>query len=135
MAMPITEGDEPPKVSISGVGIPSEVPNKGWVIESLEWGDNVIWENQANGSMVRMRQDCTVNLLQYVDEDRVAFSKLTPAASMWPKHYVWKKGDTLQRVAARFYHNSKKWKRIADANGIRDPKKIKPKRVLKIPKP
>jgi LysM domain len=130
--------DEPPRVSISGIGIPSEMPKKNWVIESLEWGDNVLWDNQANGSMVRLRQDCTVNLLQYVNEDRVAFSKLSsaqPGAGAWPKHHVWRKGDTLQRLASRFYKNSKKWKRIADANNIRDPKHIRIGRILRIPKP
>jgi nucleoid-associated protein YgaU len=134
MALP-AGGDSPPIVSVSGLGIPHLGPSR-WVIESIDWGDNVIWDNDRDsGSMVRLRQDCVVNLLQYVDEDRVAFSTLQPGSGLWPKHYTWKKGDTLQKVASKFYHNSKKWKIIAKANNIRDPKGIKPGRILIIPKP
>ena len=137
MALPQGD-DEPPVVTVEGVGIPNLGP-KRWVIESLEWGDNVIWDNESgSGSLVRLRQDCTVNLLQYVAEDRVAFSSIAaakPGGGAWPKHYTWRKGDTLQKLAAKFYHNSAKWHKIAAANNIRDPKNIKPGRVLTIPKP
>jgi LysM repeat protein len=137
MGLPHGANNEPSVVRISGLGVPKPGPLR-WVVESLDWGDNVIWDTGDDGSMVRLRQDCTINLLQYVAEDRVAFSKLPqakPGGGAWPKHYVWKKGDTLRKVAAHFYHNSKKWKLIAKANNIRDPKSIKPKRVLRIPKP
>jgi hypothetical protein len=137
MAMP--QGtDEPPIISVSGHGIPNLGP-KRWVIESLEEGDNVLWDDEpGSGSIVRLRQDFTVNLLQYVAEDRTAFASIEaakPGGGAWPKHYTWKKGDTLQKVAAKFYHNSKLWKKIANANNIRDPKNIKPGKVLIIPKP
>jgi LysM repeat protein len=136
MALPVGRG-EPAVVTLEGSGLPNRGV-KRWVIESLEWGDDVIWDFGDDGSMVRMRQDCTINLLQYVDDDRVAFSKLPnaqPGGGTWPKHYVWKRGDTLQRVAARFYHNSKRWKKIATANNVRDPKNIKIGRILKVPRP
>jgi LysM domain len=135
MALP--HGDEPPVVDVDGHGIPNPGPEH-WVIEDLTWGKNVEWEFSSDGVMSRLRQDCVVKLLEYVDETRTAFSRLVnnqPGAGIWPKHYTFKKGDTLAKIASKFYKNSKKWKKIADANGIRDPKSIKPGRVLVIPKP
>jgi LysM repeat protein len=136
MAMPVGSG-EPAVVTLTGSGLPTRGVTQ-WVIESLDWGDNVIWDFADDGSMVRMRQDCVINMIQYVADDRVAFSRLPnvqPGAGAWPKHHVWHAGDTLQRLAAYFYHNSKRWNWIADANNIRDPKSIKVGRVIKIPKP
>jgi hypothetical protein len=43
-------------------------------------------------------------------------------------------GDTLDRLAARYYADSTKWRDIALANDIADPLDLKPGRVLTIPK-
>jgi nucleoid-associated protein YgaU len=101
-----------------------------------------MWES-IGGVSVRVRQDATVSVMQYIDEDRVAFKGLRPGTKLsngqsslgWPKKYTAKEGDTLQKVAAKFYGDASKWHRIADANGIRDPKAIKKGRVLTIPAP
>ena len=42
-------------------------------------------------------------------------------------------GDTLDRVAAKYYGDSTKWRSIADLNGIRDPLAIRPGQLLAIP--
>ena len=42
-------------------------------------------------------------------------------------------GETLDRLAARYYGDSTKWRAIADANGVTDPLAIRPGRVLTIP--
>ncbi len=42
-------------------------------------------------------------------------------------------GDTLDRVAAKYYGDSTKWRMIADANGIRDPLAIRPGQLIAIP--
>lgn len=49
------------------------------------------------------------------------------------RYYTYRKGDTLSKLAVKFYHDASKWKRIADANKIKDPKKIKVGQRLKIP--
>lgn len=44
-----------------------------------------------------------------------------------------KQGETLSLIASQEYDNSSEWRRIADANGIRDPLDVKPGQVLTIP--
>lgn len=142
MALPPTTGGEPPTVKISGVGLPKPGPTV-WVIENLQWGANVIQELSQNGVMCRLRQDCIVNLLQYVADDRVALKNVgvggvaATGASKggWPQQYVVKTGDTLQKIAALKYGSSSKWKKIADANGIRDGSTLKKGTTLRIPAP
>jgi LysM repeat protein len=43
-------------------------------------------------------------------------------------------GDTLDRLAARYYADSTKWRHIADINGISDPLDLQPGALLSIPK-
>jgi Uncharacterized protein containing LysM domain len=43
-------------------------------------------------------------------------------------------GDTLDRLAARYYADSTKWREIAALNGISDPLDLQPGRLLAIPK-
>ncbi|MEO6126537.1 MAG: LysM peptidoglycan-binding domain-containing protein [Ilumatobacteraceae bacterium] len=42
-------------------------------------------------------------------------------------------GDTLDRVAAKYYGDSTKWRSIANVNGITDPLTIRPGQLLAIP--
>lgn len=141
MALPPSDGGEPPVITVDGDAIPSPGPDQ-WVIENLQWGtQKVLWETVVGGVTVRVRQDCVVNLLEYRGDDRAAFK--SPKLSIvggksktgWPKKYVTKKGDTLQSVAVHFYKNAAKWKKIADANSIRDPKTVVKGTTLTIPAP
>jgi hypothetical protein len=136
MALPGGD-DEPPIVKIKGPGVPDPGPDN-WVIRDISWGtQKVMWAYNDAGVMTRMRQDAVVHVMEHVAPDRAAFAKLASKGNQgaWPKHYTVKKGDTLSKIAAKFYKNSKKWKKIADANNIRDPKSLKVGRRLVIPKP
>jgi LysM repeat protein len=141
MGLPPLKGGEPPVVTITGYGIPHPGPSN-WVIENLQWGTNVIIDHNADGSVVRLRQDCVVNLMEYIAGDRVAFSRIPPATAGSPngfqKPYLVKKGDTLKIIANKVYKTPRPsdWKLIAKANGIRDPKAIKNYvgKKIKIPK-
>jgi nucleoid-associated protein YgaU len=42
-------------------------------------------------------------------------------------------GDTLDRIAARYYGDSTKWRDIASLNGIQDPLDLAPGRLFSIP--
>jgi LysM repeat protein len=42
-------------------------------------------------------------------------------------------GDTLDRIAGRYYGDSTKWRLLADTNGLRDPLDLKPGSIIGIP--
>lgn len=42
-------------------------------------------------------------------------------------------GETLSALASRYYQRASEWRRIADENGIEDPRRLVPGRVLTIP--
>jgi nucleoid-associated protein YgaU len=144
MALPPTSGGEPPQVKISGHSVPKPGPVL-WVIENLQWGTNVLSDFASNGVFARLRQDCVISLLEYRADDRVAFKGIKPGAvtasktskgkSGWPKTYTVVKGDTLSKIAAKFYGQPSKWSIIAKANNIRDPNNPRVGNVLTIPAP
>jgi len=49
------------------------------------------------------------------------------------KQWIFKKGDTLQRIAAQEYGDPNKWRPIAEANNIDNPLTIAVGRALKVP--
>ena len=149
MAIESASSPEPPVIQISGAGVPVPTGPVQWVIESLTWGSNVIWDITPKGVMARMRQDCTVNLLQYVQGDRIAFKNLKIGASInakptassvapkgWQPTVIAKQGDTLKKIAARVYRPSTPtdWKLLKKANNIRDPNKLKKGQRIRVPK-
>lgn len=121
--------DEPPKVRVSG-GTPGDTFT--WLVNDLSWGDNQIWDFYR-GSMVRFRQDVVVHLLQSVDVNLAAVARPHVGGKVSPRYYTVKRGDTLQKIAVKMYGDREKWKVIAKANKIRDPRKIRVGQRLKIP--
>ena len=141
MARPPAAGVEPPTITISGA-----VPQRGlnWVIDTdgLDWANDAIYHPRG----YRMRQSVVVTLLQRVLEDRV--TELPAAAQIRREQgmlasanglggiarvYVVKAGDTLPKIAASLYGNYKRWRDIADANGLRDPNGLVVGEELSIP--
>jgi nucleoid-associated protein YgaU len=145
MARPAVPGADPPTVRIDG-GIPRKDITR-WVIESIDYSgqSKVIWDI-IGGVTVRLRQDAVVNMLQYVSADLVALQSGpnvgfgpggTSLANRRPtpahKFHTFKKGETLRMISGEIY-GSVRWVRdIMQANGIRDPKSIKPGTKLRMP--
>lgn len=133
---------EPPIVAVGGNGVPHSGIER-WVIENLLWGTNVLWDKDRSGSMSRMRQDCVVNLIEFVDEDRVAFSGIAVQPTTTPPkstgqgnralQYTVQQGDSLTRIAADVYGDSTAWSVLAVANDLRDPGALIPGETLVIP--
>lgn len=48
--------------------------------------------------------------------------------------HVLRAGETLPAIAARYYDRPGEWRRLADANGIEDPRRLQPGRVLEVPR-
>lgn len=50
-----------------------------------------------------------------------------------PRRYKVKNGDTLTKIAVKFYRDASMWRKIANANKIRNPRKLKVGKVLRLP--
>lgn len=114
----------PPIVDIEGAVLHSGI---GWVIDNLEWG--ACERHPSRG--YRTRQEVVVFLLQHIPKDKVVRHQTNQ-----PKYrlYTIKKGDTLQKIAAKLLKDKKRWREIARINDIRDPKKLKIGRKIKVPR-
>lgn len=146
MQLPPAPHVHPPRITI-GPGVP--VSGTDWVIESIEWGDNVIYDIGPGGRLVRFRQDATLHLLEFVSGTALVnqaspihqqpasgsgsgSGSNTPQASAPRWYYGASKGESLYAIAVKFYHDRNKWNVIAAANGLRD--SIVPRDMtLKIP--
>ena len=102
----------PPLVYVEGA-----VPVKGnkWIIEGIDFGDNVIWHEDG----YRVRQDAVIHLLDYVPLDQLSIKP----PSTTHKHTV-KAGETLKSISRDEYGSVKYWSFIKNANNIRDVKKL-----------
>lgn len=56
-----------------------------------------------------------------------------PGTVETPKNVTVAKNDTLWNYAVKYYGDGTKWTRIAEANGVKDPKKLQIGTVLEIP--
>ncbi|AQW55420.1 MULTISPECIES: LysM peptidoglycan-binding domain-containing protein [Streptomyces] len=50
------------------------------------------------------------------------------------KSYVVRRGDTLSSISAALYRRPDAWRELARANGISDPRELRPGRVLTVPR-
>src|SRR5436190_7451711 len=101
MALP-PQGERIPSPVIVMGSLP--FPSGGlWVIQNIDYGDNVIWE-EIQGVSSRLRQDLTLTIMQYVRPDLADFTD--PGEGLAPKTpttHIVKKGDTLRRLASYYY--------------------------------
>lgn len=56
-----------------------------------------------------------------------------PPQQTGAREYIVKSGDTLWAISVKFYGTGSRWQKIADANGIKDPKKLRIGTKLRIP--
>jgi len=118
----------PPTVIIQGA-VP--VSDATWVIDNIDWGDEVYWEETVQGKTYRLRQDAVVHLLEYQAEERL---KITITKSLPNTYVVHRAGETLRSIAKAMYGNGKRWTEIKKANPkIRDPNKLPINTTLRIP--
>jgi LysM repeat protein len=103
----------PPRLRIWGA-----IPKWGlaWVVTGIDYGDTIRDIHSGN----RVRQACTVHLLEYNGEGAVAISPRAAAQPKAVQKYKVKRGDTLKSIAAHFLGNSNRWQVIEQANkGLR----------------
>jgi len=133
MALPPTEGKEPPVLKVSGDMVPH--PGLDWVLEDIQWGETI-----RNSSGRRLRQVATLTFIRYVKEDRLREQKASARARGSSKGgkkgtiYKSKSGDTIAVIAAEQLGNVTRWAEIGDLNDIREPNKpIKTGTNIKLP--
>lgn len=136
MAIPHGD-DDPPTLRATG---PIPHREKNWVINGIDWGEPIYHRDTTENVAYRVRQACTITLLELVEDDRL--ERLAKRAGKGgsrgkkkPREpYTVKKGDTLMSIAAAKLGAAKRWKEIKRMNpGIRDPKRLKVGQKIKLP--
>lgn len=97
------------------------------VLQSLEQQFTLFLET---GTPVRAHLRCTFKEW-WTNYDQLNKQNLQSADLA--KQHVVKRGDSLAGIAARSYHDPTLWRPIAEANGLDDPRRLEPGRVLLIP--
>ena len=98
------------------------------VLESL----NVTYTMFApNGVPLRARLAISMKEYRTVAEQLKEHPRFSPDVE---KSYTVSRGETITSVAFKIFHDATKWREIARANKIRDPRQLQPGTVLAIPK-
>lgn len=86
-----------------------------------------------SSSGVPLRAKVKLTLMQYEADD--AFTRQNPTSGTPSPHRVHRvqRGETLDRISARYYGDSTQWRMLAAANGIEDPLGIRPGSLISIP--
>jgi hypothetical protein len=129
-------GHQPPICRVDGQGaIPHDYtvrPGLHWVIEALAWDKAIELRTQATGR--RLRCGGTITVRQFSTARDVLRTIKSTDRAIQPRKYIVKKGDTLNKIAKKFYKDPNKWKIIADANKLRDRRSIYVGQKLMIPR-
>ncbi|MCU1655589.1 MAG: LysM protein [Pseudonocardiales bacterium] len=83
---------------------------------------------------VPLRAQMRLELRQYDQSN--AFGPQNPTSGTPRPHRVHRvqPGETLDRISARYYGDSTRWRLLASANGIEDPLAIRPGSLLSVPR-
>lgn len=159
LATPTASDGSPPRIRfvVRGAAVPHQT--KVWVIDSLTWGDALMNENgnrtrqqvtltllewiadvrvRDNSPAKRQRakrkraatKSGAANKRVVAARGRTVAHKTTRAATVDPTFGT---GDDLLSIAARELGDADRWIEIAQLNGLRDPRAIKPGQVLRLP--
>jgi hypothetical protein len=81
-----------------------------------------------------LRATVGLALKQYQHEDDWPAQNPTSGTPSPAASHTVQRGESLDRIAARYYGDPFRWRPIADANGITDPFALEPGRVIDIPR-
>ncbi|GAB2460610.1 CIS tube protein [Jatrophihabitans fulvus] len=109
------------------------------------WGKEVSWwafiESATvtfeffSSTGVPLRARVQLTLTQAGPDD--AYTRQNPTSGTPAPHHIHRvqRGETLDRISARYYGDSTQWRTLAVANGIEDPLGLRPGMALAIPEP
>lgn len=81
-----------------------------------------------------LRAKVSLSLKQYMQEDSWPAQNPTSGTPAPAASHQLQPGETLDRLAARYYGDPFRWRPIAEANGITDPFALRPGIILDIPR-
>jgi len=81
-----------------------------------------------------LRAKASIALKQYEEDAKWGPQNPTSGTPQPHRLHQFQLGDSLDRLAARYYGDSTDWRLIAQANGVVDPRAIEPGTMLVIPK-
>ena len=111
---------------------------------TFHWGDlhsfpavvaNVVLSfTYFSSTGVPLRATAQLLLQQYDKSD--AFGPQNPTSGTPSPHRVHRvqPGETLDRISAKYYGDSTRWRELANTNGIEDPLAVRPGTLLSIPR-
>lgn len=80
-----------------------------------------------------LRAKVDMKLVQYEADDQFGLQNPTSGTPKPNRSHQVQVGDTLDRIAARYFGDATRWRDIAAANGISDPLDLRPGTYLAIP--
>jgi hypothetical protein len=134
---------KPYVLNIVGNGIPHT--QFDWFIWDLTWGDMIRntegqlkqqWVDIELVEAVGPGYDRPVEDIDNIEQPSSGHGRFypTPKNKKFAGTWLVKKGDTLQFIAKQVYHDVSRWKLIARANNITNPKRLQPGQKLKCPR-
>ncbi len=81
-----------------------------------------------------LRANANVSFIQPVEDDAWPPQNPTSHTPMPHRIHRVQRGESIDRIAAKYYSDSTDWRRIVEANGITDPIRLEPGVLLIIPK-
>jgi nucleoid-associated protein YgaU len=112
-------------------------------VVEFQWGE--VWTFKAvvtqitsnftlfNVHGVPVRATCDIQLKQVEDPSSYPFQNPTSGGVEGHRTHVVEMGERLDVLAAREYGEAQHWRHIAEANGLDDPLRLRPGRLLVLP--
>jgi hypothetical protein len=105
----------------------SDIYQCEWVLQNLTQQFSLFL---ADGTPVRATLGCT---FQQWRSDAIEARLLDKKSADVAKTRTVRRGETLSSIAAEEYQDPTRWRPIAEANGLNDPRQLQPGQVLVIP--
>jgi hypothetical protein len=160
LALP-REGGQPPVVRVDAVGGALPWQTRRWVIDAISWGDalmNTYGNRVRQAATITFLEFVSDDLIERVAPSKKRRAKKKRATGAGKKKGAKEKrtatkrgkskkksgtradatattydGEDLLSLAARELGDARRWREIADLNGIRDPRAIRVGQVIRLP--
>ena len=128
--------------AVSGTNKDTNDERPPWV--RFQWGDFVSFKAVVESlditfklfspDGVPLRAECAITLRKFEDDDTWPKQNPTSGTPAPERSHLMQPGETLDRVAAVELADPTAWRSIAQANGIRDPFKVRPGVQVSVPR-